>query len=61
MRVAMAARVLAAMFPRRPLVHSAAQAEGCDRIRRPLTPELQKQRDDYVFEKTGRRPAPSGR
>lgn len=24
----------------------------------PLTPELQKQRDDYVFEKTGRRPAP---
>ena len=22
----------------------------------PLTPELQKQRDDYVFEKTGRRP-----
>jgi 4-hydroxy-4-methyl-2-oxoglutarate aldolase len=27
----------------------------------PLTPELQKQRDDYVFEKTGRRPAPSGR
>ena len=27
----------------------------------PLTPELQKQRDDYVFEKTGRRPVPSGR
>ena len=24
----------------------------------PLTPELQKQRDDYVFQKTGRRPAP---
>src|SRR5688572_1385186 len=24
----------------------------------PLTPELQKQRDDYVFKKTGRRPAP---
>ncbi len=23
-----------------------------------LTPELQKQRDDYIFEKTGRRPAP---
>jgi regulator of RNase E activity RraA len=27
----------------------------------PLTPELQKQRDDYVFEKTGRRPAPPAR
>jgi regulator of RNase E activity RraA len=27
----------------------------------PLTPELQKQRDDYVFEKTGRRAAPSAR
>lgn len=27
----------------------------------PLTPELQKQRDDYVFEKTGRRPAPPSR
>ncbi len=27
----------------------------------PLTPELQKQRDDYVFEKTGRRPAPPPR
>ena len=24
----------------------------------PLTPELQKQRDEYVFQKTGRRPAP---
>ncbi len=24
----------------------------------PLTPELQKQRDDYIFEKTGRRPPP---
>jgi regulator of RNase E activity RraA len=24
----------------------------------PLTPELQKQRDDYVFKQTGRRPAP---
>jgi 4-hydroxy-4-methyl-2-oxoglutarate aldolase len=24
----------------------------------PLTPDLQKQRDDYVFEKTGRRPSP---
>ncbi len=27
----------------------------------PLTPELQKQRDDYVFQKTGRRPTPPGR
>ncbi len=27
----------------------------------PLTPELQKQRDDYVFQKTGRRPAPPRR
>ena len=25
----------------------------------PLTPELQKQRDDYIFQKTGRRPPPS--
>ena len=24
----------------------------------PLTAELQKQRDDYIFEKTDRRPAP---
>ena len=24
----------------------------------PLTPELQKQRDDYIFQKTGRRPSP---
>jgi hypothetical protein len=24
----------------------------------PLTPELQKMRDDYVFQKTGRRPPP---
>lgn len=27
----------------------------------PLTPELQKQRDDYIFQKTGRRPPPRGR
>jgi 4-hydroxy-4-methyl-2-oxoglutarate aldolase len=27
----------------------------------PLTPELQKQRDDYVFQKTGRRPPPPPR
>ena len=27
----------------------------------PLAPDLQKQRDDYVFQKTGRRPTPPGR
>jgi hypothetical protein len=27
----------------------------------PLAPDLQKQRDDYVFQKTGRRPTPRGR
>ena len=33
-------------------------ASGAMQVRGPLTPELQKQRDEYVFQKTGRRPAP---